>query len=128
MHNGIRVALVPMWGSVALGPTMSHERLVAYACWLAERLGPKPDIFWFNGGDIQGSRRPEVWNALSSTLSSVDACDPFERLEDREGRREKCLAQSADVQHVLTMSTRILMIGNRHTPAPGRPAGADAVP
>jgi hypothetical protein len=71
--NGIRVALVPIWGSVALRPTHSLDKIVTYVQWLAKRFGSKPNIFWINGGDVLGSRRPEVWNAIGIALRSVDS-------------------------------------------------------
>jgi len=72
-RNGIRVALVPIWGSIALRPTISVAQITSYAQWLAKRFGPKPNIFWINGGDIQGSRRPEIWSAIGTTLRLIDS-------------------------------------------------------
>jgi hypothetical protein len=71
--NGIRVALVPIWGSVAARPTTSVEKIAAYARWLGKRFGSKPNIIWINGGDIQGNRRPEIWNAIGYALKAVDS-------------------------------------------------------
>ena len=71
--NGIRLALIPIWGSVAIRATNTEGKIAAYARWLGKRFGSKPNIFWMNGGDIQGSRRPEIWNAIGSSLRSVDS-------------------------------------------------------
>ena len=71
--NGIRVALIPIWGSVAIRPANTVTMISAYARFLAKRFGAKSNIFWINGGDIQGNRRPEIWNAIGTGLRSVDS-------------------------------------------------------
>jgi hypothetical protein len=70
--NGIYIALVPMWGSVAKQPQITAENAALYAHWLAERFRSKPNIFWINGGDIHGSDRPEIWDALGTTIKKTD--------------------------------------------------------
>ncbi|MFH1739877.1 MAG: glycoside hydrolase family 140 protein [bacterium] len=70
--NGIRLALVPLWGSVAKRPAMSVEKVAAYITHLTQRFGSKPNIFWLNGGDIRGDFRPEIWKTIGSMLRSTD--------------------------------------------------------
>jgi hypothetical protein len=72
-EKGIRVALVPIWGSTALRSNAPPDKIAAYARFLGERFGAKPNIFWINGGDIQGNRRPEIWNAIGSAIKAVDS-------------------------------------------------------
>jgi hypothetical protein len=70
--NGIRVALVPLWGKVAKQPETTVENVTMYARWLAKRFGSKPNIFWINGGDLRGDIRPEIWKAIGTALKAND--------------------------------------------------------
>ena len=70
--HGVRLALVPLWGSVAKRPDIRVEKVAAYIGYLTKRFGSKPNIFWLNGGDIRGDVRPEIWNMIGTTLRAND--------------------------------------------------------
>ena len=70
--NGIRLALVPLWGSVVKRPEIRVEQVAAYIGYLTQRFGSKLNIFWLNGGDIRGDARPEIWKTIGSTLRAND--------------------------------------------------------
>ncbi|HWB83941.1 MAG TPA: glycoside hydrolase family 140 protein [Bryobacteraceae bacterium] len=70
--RGIFVALVPAWGSQVKSGALNLGNAAAYGTFLAKRYGPKPNIFWIVGGDIQGDNHEEVWNLLGSTLKAQD--------------------------------------------------------
>jgi hypothetical protein len=70
--NGIRIALVPLWGKVAKQPETTVENVTLYARWLAKRFGSKSNIFWMNGGDLRGDLRPEIWKAIGKELKEND--------------------------------------------------------
>jgi hypothetical protein len=70
--NGIRIALVPLWGKVVKQPETTAENVTMYARWLAKRFGSKPNIFWINGGDLRGDVRPEIWKAIGTALKAND--------------------------------------------------------
>lgn len=68
----IYVALVPIWGGVVKQQGITTSQIIYYAHWLAKRFSSKPNIFWMNGGDIQGNICNELWNALGSTIKLND--------------------------------------------------------
>ncbi len=88
-RNGIHIALVPLWGTVAKRPDITVEKTTIYIRWLARRFGSKPNIFWINGGDIRGDVRPEIWNTIGTNLRANDpnhliTYHPFGRTQSSE--------------------------------------------
>lgn len=71
-RNGIYVAMVPVWGSIVKSGKMGVDDAVSYGRFLANRYKDCPNIIWMIGGDIQGDVHPEVWEALATTIKSVD--------------------------------------------------------
>lgn len=70
--KGIFVAMVPAWGSVIKSGQVNESNVVAYARFLAERYKSRPNVVWLNGGDLQGSVKPLVWQAMGKTLKEAD--------------------------------------------------------
>ncbi|MGC4234947.1 MAG: glycoside hydrolase family 140 protein [Niabella sp.] len=70
--RGIYMALVPVWGSAAKEDRVTRERAVVYAKFLAERYKGHNNIIWLNGGDIEGSTRMDVWQAIGATIKKYD--------------------------------------------------------
>ncbi|MCH5597790.1 glycoside hydrolase family 140 protein [Niabella ginsengisoli] len=70
--RGIYMALVPVWGSAAKDEKVTASRAEQYAKFLAERFSKYSNIIWLNGGDIEGSARPEIWEALGTTIKKYD--------------------------------------------------------
>lgn len=71
-QNGIYVGLVCVWGYYVKGGKMGIEEAKRYGTFLANRYKDAPNIIWFMGGDIQGDIHPEVWEALATTIKSID--------------------------------------------------------
>lgn len=71
-QNGIYVALVAVWGYHVKNGLMDVEQAKAFGRFLAERYKKSPNIVWVMGGDIQGDVKPEVWEALATSIKSVD--------------------------------------------------------
>ena len=71
-RKGIFMAMVPVWGGIVKAGQLSVNDAKAYARFLAERYGDRPNVVWINGGDIQGDNHPEVWKALGGTLHTLD--------------------------------------------------------
>lgn len=69
--KGIYVAMVPAWGSIVKSGQLNERNVEAYARFLGQRYGNKPNVFWMNGGDLQGDVKPEVWRALGRTLKET---------------------------------------------------------
>ena len=70
--NDIYVGMVCIWGSLVKGGKLSVEQAKTYGTFLANRYKNRPNIFWIMGGDIQGNIHPEVWEALATTIKSID--------------------------------------------------------
>lgn len=70
--KGIYIALVPAWGAVVKRGQVSESNAAAYAKFLAERYRAKPNVFWMNGGDLQGDVQGPVWRILGRTLKETD--------------------------------------------------------
>lgn len=64
--------MVCIWGGLVKDGKLSVEDAKKYGTFLANRYKDKPNIIWFMGGDIQGDIKPEVWNALATTIKSID--------------------------------------------------------
>jgi hypothetical protein len=71
-RQGIYVGMVCIWGGLVKSGKMNVEQAKRYGRFLAERYKDKPNIIWMIGGDIQGDIRPEVWEALATTIKSID--------------------------------------------------------
>ena len=70
--NDIYVGMVCIWGSLVKGGKLSVEQAKTYGTFLANRYKNRPNIIWIMGGDIQGNIHPEVWEALATTIKSID--------------------------------------------------------
>lgn len=71
-QNGIYIGMVAIWGSQVQTGNINAEQAKAYGKFLAERYKNSPNIIWIMGGDIQGDIHPEVWNALATSIKSID--------------------------------------------------------
>ncbi len=71
-QNGIYIGMVAIWGSQVQAGNINAEQAKAYGKFLAERYKNNPNIIWIMGGDIQGDIHPEVWNALATSIKSID--------------------------------------------------------
>ena len=71
-QNGIYIGMVAIWGSQVQAGNINEEQAKAYGKFLAERYKNSPNIIWIMGGDIQGDIHPEVWNALATSIKSID--------------------------------------------------------
>lgn len=70
--KGIYIAMVPIWGGLVKQGLMSVEDAKAYGKFLAERYKDSPNIIWVMGGDIKGDVNPDQWNAMATTIKSID--------------------------------------------------------
>ena len=70
--KGIYIGMVCIWGGLVKAGLLSVEDAKKYGTFLANRYKNKPNIIWFMGGDIQGDIKPEVWQALATTIKSID--------------------------------------------------------
>ena len=71
-QNGIYIGMVAIWGGLVKAGKLSVEEARKYGTFLANRYKNKPNIIWFMGGDIQGDIKPEVWNALATSIKAID--------------------------------------------------------
>lgn len=71
-NNGIYIAMVPIWGGLVKKGLMSVEDAKAYGKFLAERYKDSPNIIWVMGGDVKGDINPDQWNAMATTIKSLD--------------------------------------------------------
>ena len=69
---GIYIGMVCIWGGLVKDGKLSVEGARKYGTFLANRYKDKPNIIWFMGGDIQGDIKPEVWNALATSIKAID--------------------------------------------------------
>ncbi len=70
--KGIYVAMVPAWGSIVKSGQVNESNAAAYARFLAGRYRGRPNIFWLNGGDLQGSVQTAVWQIIGRTLKEAN--------------------------------------------------------
>jgi len=68
----INIGLVTIWGTVAKSKEITVQKISAYITFLANRYKNKPNIIWFNGGDIKGNVKPEIWETIGKTIRSID--------------------------------------------------------
>ena len=71
-QHGIYIGMVCIWGGLVKDGKLSVEDAKKYGTFLASRYKDKPNIIWFMGGDIQGDIKPEVWNALATSIKAID--------------------------------------------------------
>ncbi len=70
--NGIYIGIVCVWGGSVKAGKISVEDAGKYGNFLAERYKSYPNIIWMIGGDVRGDVKPEVWQTLAKTISSID--------------------------------------------------------
>ena len=70
--KGIYVGMVCIWGGPVAKGDMDVTQAKAYGKFLAERYKDYPNIIWFIGGDIRGDVKTEVWEALATSIRTVD--------------------------------------------------------
>lgn len=71
-RHGIYVGMVCIWGGLVKAGRMDESQAVRYGRFLAKRYGRRKNIVWIIGGDIEGSVRTAVWDALATTIKSLD--------------------------------------------------------
>lgn len=69
---GIYIGMVCIWGGLVKNGLMNVEQAKAYGKFLAERYGKRPNVIWIIGGDQPGNVKPEVWEALATTIRQYD--------------------------------------------------------
>lgn len=70
---GVYVGMVCIWGGLVKHGAMDEDQAREYGRFLAERYKDKPNIVWIIGGDIRGNVKPEVWDALASSIRENDS-------------------------------------------------------
>ena len=70
---GLYVAMVPIWGGLVKAGLMNVDEAKAYGEFLANRYKDAPNIVWVIGGDVRGDVKPEVWEALATSIRSIDS-------------------------------------------------------
>lgn len=71
-RRGIYIGMVCVWGTPVSQGHMSVRDAQAYGAFLAARYKNSPNIIWFIGGDIRGDVKTEVWEALATSIRTVD--------------------------------------------------------
>ena len=71
-QNGIYIGMVCIWGGLVKAGKLSVADAKKYGAFLANRYKDKPNIIWFIGGDVPGDVKPEVWNALATSIKAID--------------------------------------------------------
>ncbi|WP_211481754.1 glycoside hydrolase family 140 protein [Arachidicoccus rhizosphaerae] len=66
------VALVPVWGSVVKSGKVSSDQATSFARFLAHRYHSAKNVIWLNGGDIPGSDSLGIWQAIGTTIKSIN--------------------------------------------------------
>jgi len=70
--NGVYIGIVCVWGGNVKAGLLSVDDAKKYGQFLAERYKKYPNIIWIIGGDQPGSIKPEVWEALATSIKSID--------------------------------------------------------
>lgn len=63
--RGMYAALVPLWGSVVKQVKPTEAMIRIYMNLLCRKLASKTNVIWLAGGDIQGDKFPEAWDAMA---------------------------------------------------------------
>ena len=71
-QNDIYIGMVCIWGGLVKAGKLNVEQAKTYGRFLANRYKDHPNIVWIIGGDIRGDIKPEVWEALATTIKSID--------------------------------------------------------
>lgn len=71
-RHGLYVGMVCIWGGLVKAGKMTEKQAVSYGQFLANRYKNHPNIVWIIGGDIEGSVKTEVWDALANAIKSID--------------------------------------------------------
>ena len=71
-RRDIYVGMVCVWGSQVKSGAMTEPLARDYGRFLALRYGPRPNIIWLMGGDIEGHIHPEVWQTMATTIKAID--------------------------------------------------------
>ena len=72
-RSGIYIGIVCVWGGPVKSKQISVEDAKKYGKFLAERYKKYPNIIWLIGGDERGDVKPEVWQALATSIRSIDS-------------------------------------------------------
>ena len=67
---GIYIAMDCIWGSQI--KHLTPEKATIYGHFLGQRYEHHPNIIWMIGGDIQGNKGAESWNALARAIKEYD--------------------------------------------------------
>lgn len=70
--RGIYLAMVPVWGSNVKEGMVSLSSAQSFAQFLVKRFGQHNNLVWLNGGDLRGSEKTEIWNAIGNMLKAND--------------------------------------------------------
>lgn len=70
--HGLYVGMVCIWGGLVKAGLMDVDAARSYGRFLAERYKDRKNIVWIIGGDVEGSVRTEVWDALATTIKGID--------------------------------------------------------
>ncbi|MBP1639648.1 MAG: putative cellulase [Bacteroidetes bacterium] len=70
--RGLYIGLVCVWGGNVKAGLVSVEDAKKYGQFLAERYKNNPNVIWIIGGDQPGNIKTEVWEALATTIKSID--------------------------------------------------------
>ncbi|MGN1263592.1 MAG: glycoside hydrolase family 140 protein [Prevotella sp.] len=71
--HGLYVGMVCIWGGLVKAGLMNEEQARSYGTFLAKRYGGKKNIVWIIGGDVEGTVRTEVWDALARAIRETDS-------------------------------------------------------
>jgi hypothetical protein len=71
-RRGLYIGLVCVWGGNVKAGLVSVDDAKKYGKFLAERYKDAPNVIWLIGGDQPGSIKPEVWEAMATTIKSID--------------------------------------------------------
>ncbi len=70
--HGLYLALVPVWGNLQDYRLLNPDTAPVIGRFIAERYKDKPNIVWLNGGDRYAELALKTWDALGSTIKSID--------------------------------------------------------
>lgn len=71
-QNDIYIGMVCIWGGLVKAGLMTPDQAKAYGTFLAQRYKDCPNIVWIIGGDIRGDVKTESWQALATSIKSID--------------------------------------------------------
>ena len=71
-EQGLYIGMVCIWGGLVKAGRMDVEQARSYGRFLGKRYRGKKNIVWIIGGDIEGSVRTEVWDALATAIKEAD--------------------------------------------------------